>query len=186
MTIDYNKKPRYEFNSQFMRMAWELYCQGISSHQMADRMQKEWPGICRQTICKIINKYQWEEQRVRYITLKIDDADERRKILADAKANYDKLKALINGPDPNHQHFAQWLAMVQLIREIEGWDKHGASEIALSNDQEMNAWLESVAEDEIVGAALKKRKAEIKKRFEEKLKEKGIDKTQGAGKHGDP
>jgi len=54
----------------------------------------------------------------------------------------------------------------------------------LSNDQEMNAWLEAVAEDEIVGAALKKRKAEIKKRFEEKLKEKGM--TQGAGKHGDP
>ena len=175
MTIDYNKKPRYEFNSQFMRMAWELYCQGISSHQMADRMQKEWPGICRQTICKIINKYQWEEQRARYITLRIDGADEKRKLLSELQACREKLYKIINGDQPNHQHFAQYYKALELIMEIEGIGKGGASEIALSGDMEMNAWLEAVSEDKVVGPAMKKRKAEIRKRFENKLKEKGLE-----------
>jgi len=175
MTIDYNKQTRYRKNSVFLKEAFELFCQGMSARKIADHLQDRWPGLCRQTVSKIVNKYQWEEQRARYITLRIDGADEKRKLLSELQACREKLYKIINGDQPNHQHFAQYYKALELIMEIEGIGKGGASEIALSGDMEMNAWLEAVSEDKVVGPALKKRKAEIRKRFENKLKEKGLE-----------
>jgi len=184
VTIEYNKKPHYRTNSVFLKEAFELFCQGVSATKIADRLGERWPGLCRQTISKIVKEYDWEEQRARYLTLRIDGADEKRKLLSELQACREKLYKIINGPDPNHQHFAQYYKALELIMEIEGIGKNGGSDVALSGDMEMNAWIEAVTEDEVLGPVLKKRKAEIRRKFEEKLKDKGLESASGKASDG--
>jgi len=168
-------KKGYDHNPDFMRAAWDLYMQGMGATGIAERLRDDYPGLCRQSVSRVINKYGWEKQRARYLELKIEGVEEQRLILADLKGAYEKLKEIIQGPEPNHQHFAQFLKAIEQIREIEGWDSRSGGEgVVLSTDQEMNAYLEALQEDDVLGAMMKKRRREIKRRYEEILKRRGL------------
>lgn len=161
----------YDHNPEFMVRALKLYVSGICAKEIARRLGKEYPGLCRQTISGIIKKHNWEKIRDNAIKLKFDGVEDRERILRDLKIVYDKLLKIIQGPDYNHQYFAQFAKVVDQIKEIEGWGlKPGDGAIALSSDPQMQAWLESVQEDPVAGKTYKTRKKEIEKIYKEKLK----------------
>lgn len=171
MSIDYNKKPQYQRNPEFLRKAFVLYCQGLTGNEITRRLQKEWPGLCRQTVCKIIKNLDWEKQRARFIELQLDGADEKKKLVEELNANREKLFNTIHGPDQNHQHYAQYNNTIRLIMEIEGIGAGvGGGDMVLSNDLDMNAFLQALEEDEVLWPVFKKRKTAIRREFERKLK----------------
>jgi predicted nucleotidyltransferase len=167
----------YEYNPDFMREAFALYCNGVSGTQIVVRMQKEWPNVCRQTVCRIINKHGWEKARAKFIELQRDGVGEREKAIEVLLKTQERLEELVPNSE-NHQHFAQLMRCIELRAKLMGWMDVGEDGIVMSNDLEMNAYLDAL--EEVLGDALTKAKRQIKRVYEEKMKgTKGTKETKG-------
>ncbi len=167
----------YKSNIEFIGKAFNLYMNGVNTATaLAKELQKEYPGIVRQTIAKIIKEFKWEESRNRYLEMRSKGVNERSEIIAVLRDMKDKLKDIIQGGTHNHQHFAQLRQVCADIALYEGFDpRFGGDGIVLSTDFEMQAFVDAILEDEVVGKVYRSRKAEVKNRFEQKLKQKGIE-----------
>lgn len=171
----------YADNAEFLTTAFPMYCQGVNGSEIARRMQKDYPGVCRQSVARIIHKFEWEKARARYLELKIDGTTEKTQILADLKVCQKKLMGIIQSNQANHQHFAQLCRVNEQIAVFAGWDPRmgNGGAVTLATDLEMQAYMDALDEDEVAGPVIKKRKAEIKRAFEEKMKDlNGGDKRQ--------
>jgi len=169
---DYRNKimKGYEYNGEFMNEAFALFMQGISGAKIAERLQKSYPGLCRQTVEGIIKKFEWKDLRHKYLKFKAETSLDKERIIGNLKKMEAKLMAIIMGPEPNHQHFAQMIKIQEQLALYLGFDPRvGSDGLIMSTDREMNAYLEAIQEDEVLGPALKKRKAQIKTIYEQKL-----------------
>jgi hypothetical protein len=172
----------YADNADFLTTAFQMYCQGVNGSEIARRLQKDYPGIVRQSVARVIKKFDWEKARARYLELRIDGTTEKTQILADLRTCREKLMTIIKSDQANHQHFAQLCRVNEQIAVFAGWDPRmgNGGAVALSTDLEQQAYLDALDEDEVVGPVIKKRKAQIKKAFDDKMRE-----LNGSGKRQD-
>jgi len=164
----------YDFNADFMREAFALYNQGLGPVAITERMQEQYPSLCRQTVGRIIRKYNWEKHRARYLELKLDGEAERESVVKLLQSTRERLEEVIKGGGKlNHQYFAQLFRCIELQGKLLGWMDGGEEGAVLSTDLEMQAYLEAL--EEVLGDVLKRNKRTIKRVFEEKLKKAGIE-----------
>lgn len=157
----------YEFNADFMKEAFGLFCQGLGPTAIVERMRDEWPVVCRQTVGKIVNKYNWKKKRVEFMDIKATGNEEKELTLKLINDEIERLERVCKSDDKSRVH-SQLLNFLKFKAVLKGWIREENESFVLANDLEMNRYLEAI--EEVLGEVYKKAKGEIKRVWEEKLK----------------
>lgn len=179
------KRGAYARNPEFLGQAFSLYCKGMSCLKICEVLRVEWPEAAERTVGRIAQTHGWEAARAGYLRLLAEAQASAEGLVPEAILQLQRLRVTLEGrlPTLNYQEMNQYRGVLDDLLMYTG--KHprlkadASVVVAVGDDGELKAFLEVLQGDEVVGPALRKRRAVIEREWRRRLADRSSDtKTQ--------
>lgn len=166
-----NQEPKYSSNLDFLGQAFNLYCKGLSLRAVTSALRPEWPEVSERTVQRIAKEQKWDEARASFMVLHAKAVASASSLMPEVILQLQRMrakleaKAFLSAPE-----LFAYRSIVEDLLILTGQHPKlsDKSMLAVSSDADIKALLEAIAEDDVVGPAWRKRKAQIQKAYKQK------------------
>lgn len=161
---------------EFLEEAYRLFVRcGLSIAKTTDHLRETWVHADRRLVSRLVRENGWKQQRLEYLRFAAEQGAAVDHAIADLEALRGKYKTRFAGTKPwTSQDVMQYRALIDQILELRGIHpklQRGEGALIIGSDEELQAMVQAMQEDEVLGPVLRKRIRQVRGEFEKRLKD---------------
>lgn len=169
---DVTKDVKYTDNIAFLGQAFSLYLNGMSLVKVSAALKPEWPDCTARAVQRLARENGWEDARNSYVMARQQAIATAEGLMPKIVLQMEKLRMKMEARPLSAADVFAYRAVCEDLLLYTGQHPKfkGEGSLVISTDKEVQALLKAIQEDEVVGAAFRKRKKEIQKKYEQNMK----------------
>lgn len=164
---------KYSDNPDFLGQAFSLFCKGMSCAAIVSALRPDWIEVSERTVQRIAKDMGWEKSRASFLKYYMDAAASAEGLLPNVILSLEKLRMKMDAA--KYLDTKDIYAYRQLCEDLLVYTgKHprfSDTPLAISSDDDLEAMLKAIREDDVLGGIWKRRRVAIEKAYRGNLDE---------------